>query len=123
VALTSLQRRVLTASVLAPVAILAVLALPTWGFALALGPILLGGAWEWSALGGLTRPAVRLGYVALIGAALSLLWFLPKAGGGAPTPAGQPLVVAGRGLALSTEADRIGRGGPLRDACWRGCSH
>ena len=41
-ALTSLQSRVLTASILAPVAILAVLALPPSGFALALGLILLG---------------------------------------------------------------------------------
>ncbi len=79
-ALTSLQSRVLTASILAPVVILAVLALPTPGFALVLGLILLGGAWEWSALAGLTAPAARLGYVALIGVALILLWQLPEAG-------------------------------------------
>ena len=79
-ALTSLQRRILTASILAPVVILAVLALPPRGFALALGLILLGGAWEWSALGGLATLAARLGYVALLGAALTLLGFLPEAG-------------------------------------------
>ncbi len=79
-ALTSLQSRVLTASFLAPIVILAVLALPPRGFALTLGMILLGGAWEWSALGGLTTPAARLGYVALMVAALIMLWFLPKAG-------------------------------------------
>lgn len=79
-ALTSLQSRVLTASILAPVVILAVLALPTPGFALVLGLILLGGAWEWSALAGLTASAARLGYVALIGVALILLWQLPEAG-------------------------------------------
>lgn len=78
-ALTSLQSRVLTASILAPVAILAVLALPPSGFALALGLILLGAAWEWSALAGLTASAARLGYVVLIGTALILLWFLPEA--------------------------------------------
>ncbi|MBP6242810.1 MAG: phosphatidate cytidylyltransferase [Chromatiaceae bacterium] len=77
--MTSLQSRVLTASILAPVAILAVLALPPSGFALALGLILLGAAWEWSALGGLTASAARLGYVVLIGTALILLWFLPEA--------------------------------------------
>lgn len=75
--MTSLQQRVLTASLLAPIAILAVLMLPTLGFAWALGLILLGAAWEWSALAGLASPAARSGYVALIAAALILLAYLP----------------------------------------------
>lgn len=79
--LTSLQRRVLTASLLAPAAILAVLVLPDPAFALVLGLILLGAAWEWSALAGLTTPATRLAYLALLCATLLLLrGCLPPAG-------------------------------------------
>lgn len=79
--LTSLQRRVLTASLLAPAAILAVLFLPGPAFAVALGLILLGAGWEWSALAGLTTPATRLAYLALLGATLLLLQsFLLPAG-------------------------------------------
>ena len=79
--LTSLQRRVLTASLLAPAAILAVLVLPDPAFALVLGLILLGAAWEWSALAGLSTPASRLAYLALLCLTLLLLQgFLPPAG-------------------------------------------
>lgn len=79
--LTSLQRRVLTASLLAPATILAVLFLPGPAFAVALGLILLGAGWEWSALAGLTTPATRLAYLALLGATLLLLQtFLLPAG-------------------------------------------
>jgi phosphatidate cytidylyltransferase len=77
---TSLQWRVLTALILAPLAVLAVLFLPTFDFALALGLILLGAAWEWSALGGLTGWSARMGFVALIAAAMILLGLLPAAG-------------------------------------------
>lgn len=75
--MTSLQQRVLTALLLAPIAILAVLMLSTLGFAWALGLILLGAAWEWSALAGLASPVARSGYVVLIAAALILLAYLP----------------------------------------------
>ena len=79
--MTSLQRRVLTASLLAPAAILAVLVLPAPAFAMALGLILLGAAWEWSALAGLTTPATRLAYIALLAMTLFLLQaFLPLTG-------------------------------------------
>lgn len=71
--LTSLQRRVITASLLAPAAILAVLFLPGPAFAVALGLVLLGAGWEWSALAGLTTPATRLAYLALLGVSLLLL--------------------------------------------------
>ena len=79
--LTSLQRRVITASLLAPAAILVVLFLPGPAFAVALGLVLLGAGWEWSALAGLTTPATRLAYLALLGVSLLLLQlFLPPAG-------------------------------------------
>lgn len=79
--LTSLQRRVITASLLAPAAILAVLFLPGLAFAFVLGLVLLGAGWEWSALAGLTTPATRLAYLALLGATLFLLQtFLLPAG-------------------------------------------
>jgi phosphatidate cytidylyltransferase len=73
VPLSSLQRRVLTASLLAPVSILAVLALPANAFALVLSLVLLGAAWEWATLAGLAAPAGQGAYVALLGAVLPLV--------------------------------------------------
>lgn len=79
-ALTSLQQRILTASLLAPLAVYAVLALPTPYLALTLGLLLLIAAWEWSRLVGLTTGPQRLAYVLLLALVLFLLWSLPVAG-------------------------------------------
>lgn len=71
---STLQRRTLTASLLAPLAIAGVLLLPTPHFALLFGLILSIAAWEWSALAGLVAFAKRGGFVILIAVALFLLW-------------------------------------------------
>jgi len=49
---SGLQQRALTALVLAPLAVLGVLKLPTGGFALALAAVFAIGLWEWSAMAG-----------------------------------------------------------------------
>ncbi len=74
-----LSQRILTALVLAPLAVAGVLWLPTWQFALVLGLILLGGGWEWSRLAGIESGAGRLGFLVLLGGWLGLLW-LPAFG-------------------------------------------
>jgi len=60
-----LQQRILTALLLVPLSIVAVLLLPTPYVALCLGLILLLGAREWAALAGINAKAGRVGYVAL----------------------------------------------------------
>ena len=68
-----MNQRVLTAAILLPVAIAAVLLLPTpWFMALAAAVLLLG-MWEWSRLSGLEALPARLLYVGLHAAALTLL--------------------------------------------------
>jgi len=80
VVLTSLQQRILTAALLAPVAVIAVLALPTPYLALTLGLPLFIAAWEWSCLVGLTSGVQRLAYALLMAGVLLLLWSFPVAG-------------------------------------------
>lgn len=60
-----LKLRVLTALLLAPLAIWATLVLPNVWFAVILGIIFSLGAWEWSRLAGLRQTAARAAYVAL----------------------------------------------------------
>lgn len=80
-----LRLRVLTALVLVPLVIWAVLALPQPWFAIALGAVLAIGAWEWAPLAGLHSTLARVAYVllavalmGLIGVAMSLVnWLLP----------------------------------------------
>lgn len=59
-----LKNRVLTALVLAPLVIAAILFLPLDGFALLWGAVILAGAFEWAALSGLAVPLARIGFVA-----------------------------------------------------------
>jgi phosphatidate cytidylyltransferase len=74
---TPLRQRVLTAFLLGPLVLAAVLWIPTPGFAAALGLVTFGAAWEWGQLGGLQRRDHRVGYLALLGLLLLLLWLLP----------------------------------------------
>lgn len=69
-----LRARLITAAILAPLVIYGVLALPTQVFALLLGVVLVAGAWEWSLLVPLVKPAIRLLYCALIACLMGLLW-------------------------------------------------
>jgi phosphatidate cytidylyltransferase len=68
------RTRVLAAAVMAPVAILGVLFLPSSLLAAAVGGLMMFGLWEWSALAGLTERVPRAAYLsanALLMAALA----------------------------------------------------
>lgn len=72
-----LKQRILTALILMPLVILAVLWLPHRWFAVVVTAILLLGAWEWAYIAGIASKAWRINYV--IGAGLllvSLTWLL-----------------------------------------------
>lgn len=69
-----LGQRILTALGLVAVLALTLFALPAEFALAALAAILLGGAWEWSALAGFARPVARAGYVLACGAAMAGLW-------------------------------------------------
>ena len=72
-----MKSRILTTLVIAPLAIAAVLWLPTPAFALVIGLVVLGGAWELTFLSGLEAPAPRLATVAVLGTILGALWLFP----------------------------------------------
>ena len=61
-----LKNRIVTASLLAPLIILAILFLPPDGFAMLWGVIILLGAWEWAGLSGLGRQGRIVYTVALL---------------------------------------------------------
>lgn len=63
-----LKNRVVTASILAPLIILAVFYLPPLWFAVLWGAVIAVAAWEWSNLSGMVKTPARIGFVALIGA-------------------------------------------------------
>lgn len=69
-----LRQRIVTALVLAPLALAGLFALSGVGFALFTGMVVLLGAWEWANLAGLERPVKRLAYVAGLGALMALAW-------------------------------------------------
>lgn len=73
--LSSLQQRILTALVLAPLAIAGVLMSSSFAFAIGLALVFAFGLWEWSRLIGLQRRTLRLVLVATnLGAMLVLAW-------------------------------------------------
>lgn len=73
---SGLRQRALTAIILAPIGITAVLLLPTVGFAILLGALFAIGLWEWARLSGCAGAATRAGYVGLGMAAMAVLWWL-----------------------------------------------
>lgn len=75
-----LKRRILTAALLIPPVVAAVLWLPSLLLAALLAVFLALGAWEWSGLMGWRAPALRLLYVALLLAVAGLLLFLLPSG-------------------------------------------
>jgi phosphatidate cytidylyltransferase len=75
---SSLRQRTLTAFVLGPLVMAAVLLLPNAWFALFLAALVLGASWEWSALAGVEAPAARSAFVATVGAALVGPWLVPE---------------------------------------------
>jgi phosphatidate cytidylyltransferase len=70
-----LAQRILTALGLVVVLALVLVVLPRELAMLALAALLLLGAWEWSQLAGIARPAGRVAYVAVSAAAMAALWF------------------------------------------------
>ena len=75
-----LQQRLVTAGVLTPAVVVAVLLLPTAYFALLMAIVVCLGALEWAEFVGSDVRGWRWFYVALVGACLLLLWFIvPRA--------------------------------------------
>jgi phosphatidate cytidylyltransferase len=70
----TLQQRTLTALLIVPLPVAAVLLLPTPYLAVCLGLVLAPAAWEWAALAGFSSRTGRLGYLALVALCLLLLW-------------------------------------------------
>lgn len=75
-----LRQRLLTAAVLIPLVIWAILALPTLHFSLLVALVVALGAWEWSALAGVSSPAGRAAYVLAMLLALWGAHYLPLLG-------------------------------------------
>ena len=73
-----LRQRVLTALVLAPLVLWAIVALPPTAFNVLWGLIIVLAAWEWGRLGGLTG-LLPVFYAALIGVLMAVLFRLPEA--------------------------------------------
>ena len=67
-----LKQRVITALILAPLALWGIWALPSSLFAVAMAVIFLMGGWEWTRLGGLHRRPGRLVYLLLLAALMYL---------------------------------------------------
>ncbi|HSN70581.1 MAG TPA: phosphatidate cytidylyltransferase, partial [Steroidobacteraceae bacterium] len=71
-----LRQRILTALVLVPLLLIVLFVLPPWLGVVALAAIVLIGSWEWSVFPGFATPAGRAAYVAVVAAAMGLLWAL-----------------------------------------------
>ncbi|NOY66161.1 MAG: phosphatidate cytidylyltransferase [Gammaproteobacteria bacterium] len=73
-----LKQRLLTAIILIPLVVAGILYLPKTAIAIIFAVILLQGAWEWSALAGISNNIFRFIYVLIIG--LGLYYFWPGTG-------------------------------------------
>jgi phosphatidate cytidylyltransferase len=71
---SKLQQRILTALLVIPLPVAAVLLLPTAYLALCLGIVLVLAAWEWAALVGISTFGGRTAYASLTAACLIALW-------------------------------------------------
>ncbi|MDC0664206.1 phosphatidate cytidylyltransferase [Marinobacter sp. SS21] len=69
-----LKTRIITALILAPIAIGGIFFLPPLGFALFTGAIITLGAWEWANMAGLTRQFARVAYAAAVALVLWLVY-------------------------------------------------
>lgn len=72
-----LKTRILTALMLAPVAIIGIFLLPPLGFAFFTGAVITLGAWEWANLSGYTSQRARVIYAALVAVLLVLVYAMP----------------------------------------------
>lgn len=69
-----LKTRIITALILAPIAIGGIFFLPPMGFALFTAAIIILGAWEWANMSGFERQPGRIGYAAIIALVLYALF-------------------------------------------------
>ncbi len=67
---TVLKTRIITALILAPIAIGGIFFLPPLGFALFTGAIIAVGAWEWANMAGIEQPLGRVGFALAVAAIL-----------------------------------------------------
>ena len=73
---STLKQRIITALIMAPIALAGVFLLPEFGFSLFIGAVLLVSAWEWANLGGLAGIARYL-YALFCGLLLFAATYLP----------------------------------------------
>lgn len=72
-----LKTRILTALILAPIAIIGIFFLPPLGFAIFTGVAITLGAWEWANMAGYSSDPARLGYAALVAVVLAAVYQVP----------------------------------------------
>jgi phosphatidate cytidylyltransferase len=71
-----LRQRIITALLLAPLALLVILWIPhQWTMAI-LALMVLAGAWEWAAFPGLSSPLARAFYVVLVALGIAVMWVI-----------------------------------------------
>lgn len=72
-----LKTRILTALILAPIAIIGIFFLPPLGFAVFTGVAITLGAWEWANMAGYSEPGARIGYASVVAVLLALVYAVP----------------------------------------------
>ena len=72
-----LKTRVLTALILAPIAVIGIFLLPPLGFAIFTGVAITLGAWEWANMAGLSNGVFRIAYATLVAVTLAVVYALP----------------------------------------------
>jgi phosphatidate cytidylyltransferase len=72
-----LKQRIITALILAPLALCGFFLLEGGSFALFIGAVVMLGAWEWARLSGFEAQSARVLYAVVVGVLLFLLYLLP----------------------------------------------
>ena len=72
-----LKQRIITAAILIPITLLILIYFPPMPFAIVTAALMIGAAWEWSALMQLTRNSQRFAYLALILVCCYAVLFVP----------------------------------------------
>lgn len=72
-----LKTRILTALILAPIAVIGIFFLPPLGFAIFTGVAISLGAWEWANMAGYASDTSRIGYAVLVAFILVAVYQLP----------------------------------------------
>jgi phosphatidate cytidylyltransferase len=98
-----LRTRILTALIIAPLAVAALYLLPAFWFAVAYGLVAALGAYEWGGLIGLRRFWSRLAYAALFVVAAGMTWWLDR-GFGLAIVVGSIVWIVAAGLVLTYPA-------------------